>query len=66
MGTMIIIMVQRVIGDKIINNGTRGLENNPPLSGTSTTAAGFVIKTKPISYNKTPSQQRSAGSEWMR
>jgi len=40
-------MVQRVIGDKIINNGTRGLENNPPLSGTSTAAAaGFVIKTK--------------------
>lgn len=51
-------MVQRVIGDKIINNGTRGLENNPPLSGTGT-AAGFVIKTKPLSYNKTLSQQRS-------
>lgn len=51
-------MVQRVIGDKIINNRTRGLENNPPLSGAGTTA-GFVIKTKPLLYNKTPSRQRS-------
>jgi len=51
---IIIITIQRVIGDKIIN-GTKGFGNIPLLSGNST---DFVIKTKSLSYNITPLQRR--------